>query len=108
MNWISIRKLKPPLDVKVLIFQQFKYGVTIKIAEFVRLHNKRLPKFGSRMEREEDGTVYSGYPEENVTHWMPLPEPPKLRPRRVSFLVRRGKQPPKRVHFTIKDKAGKE
>jgi len=38
-----------------------------------------LPKFGSRIEREKDGTVYSGYPEDKVTHWMPLPEPPKFR-----------------------------
>ena len=35
----------------------------------------------SAIQREKDGTVYSGYPEENVTHWMPLPEPPKFRSR---------------------------
>lgn len=78
-NWISIRKQKPKLDTPVLIFQQFKFGDAIKIAEFVEIPRKIKPKFGSRIEREKDGTVYGGYPEDNVTHWQPLPEPPRAR-----------------------------
>lgn len=79
MKWISIRKQKPPLDTPVLIFQRRRFGAGIKIAEYVEIPRKKLPKFGSRIEREKDGTVYSGYPEDKVTHWMPLPEPPKFR-----------------------------
>ena len=77
--WISIRKQKPPLDTPILIFQRRKYGTTIKIAEYVEIPRKKLPKFGSAIQREKDGVVYSGYPEDDVTHWMPLPEPPKFR-----------------------------
>jgi len=79
MKWISLRKQKPPLDTPILIFKRYRYGTIIKIAEFVRPFNKGLPKFGSHIEREENGTVYSGYLEDNVTHWMPLPAPPKFR-----------------------------
>ncbi len=78
MKWISIRKQKPPLDTPILIFKRQKYGTTIRIGEYVRPHNKGLPKFGSNIERD-NGIVYGGYPEEHVTHWMPLPEPPKFR-----------------------------
>ncbi|KKN21397.1 hypothetical protein LCGC14_0925820 [marine sediment metagenome] len=101
MKWISIRKQKPPLDTKVLIFQRFKHGSIIKIGEYVEIPNKKLSKFGSRIQREEDGIVCAGYPLDNVTHWMPLPEPPISRPRRISFLARRDEQPAKRVSFTI-------
>ena len=77
MTWISLRKQKPPLDTPILVFQRYRYGTHIKIVEYVRPHGKGLPKFGSAIEREKDGTVYGGYPEENVTHWMLLPDPPK-------------------------------
>ena len=79
MKWVNIKKQKPPLDTEVLIFQLFKYGTHIKIAEFVKPFNKKRPVFGTHIKREENGYVYSGFPEENVTHWMPLPEPPKFR-----------------------------
>jgi len=77
--WISIRKQKPPLDTEILVFEKFKYGTNMYIAEYVRPFNKKRPVFGIDIEREEDGTVYGGFPLENVTHWMPLPEPPRFR-----------------------------
>jgi len=79
LKWISIRKQKPPLDTEVLVFQKFPYGTDIKIAEFVRPFNKKRPVFGIGIERDENGYVYDGFPLERVTHWMPLPEPPKFR-----------------------------
>ena len=77
-KWISIRKQKPPLDTPVLVFQRFKHGTIIRIAELVIPFNCGLPKFGIDIQRDE-GLVYGGFPAKNVTHWMPLPEPPKFR-----------------------------
>ena len=77
MNWINIRKQKPPQDTEILVFQQFKYGTHIKIAEYVRPFNKKRLVFGVNTKREENGYVYGGFPLDKVTHWMPLPEPPK-------------------------------
>jgi len=79
MNWVNIRKQKPPLDTPILVFRRFKYGVGIEIAEYVRPFNKKRPVFGIHIEREKDGYVYGGFPLERVTHWMPLPEPPRGR-----------------------------
>ena len=62
MKWISIRKQKPPLDTQVLIFQHSKYGTDIRIAEYVEIPNKLLPKFGSHVKREKDGTVITTFP----------------------------------------------
>jgi hypothetical protein len=79
MNWISIKKQKPPLDTPVLVFEQRKYGTTITIAEYVRPFDKKRPVFGINIQREKSGYVYGGLSLDDVTHWMPLPEPPKRR-----------------------------
>lgn len=77
MKWINKKKQKPPLNTPILAFLQFKYGTLIRIVEYVIPMGKKRAVFGSSIQREEDGTVYGGYPEEHVTHWMPLPEPPR-------------------------------
>ena len=81
MKWISVRKQKPPLDTEILVFQRYPHGTDIKKGEYIRPRNKKRPVFGCDIEREKDGYVYGGFPLEHVTHWMPLPEPPKSRRR---------------------------
>ena len=77
MAWISVRKEKPPLDTEILIAQKFKFGYHIRIAEYVEVPGRKIPKFGTAIQRDENGEVYQGYPHENVTHWMLLPALPK-------------------------------
>ena len=76
MNWINIKKKKPPLDTPVLVYQLYPYGTQMKIAEYITVPSKKRPLFGVYIEREKDGTVYGGFPLDHVTHWMPLPNPP--------------------------------
>jgi hypothetical protein len=78
MNWTNVKKQKPPLDTKILVLERFKYGTLIYIAEYIKYRHYKRPIFGSNIEREKDGTVYNGFPLENVTHWMLLPESPKF------------------------------
>jgi len=79
MKWINVKKQKPPIDTLVLVYQRFKYGADIKIGEYVRPGNKKRPVFGMYIQRDKNGYVYGGYPLDYVTHWVPLPEPPKFR-----------------------------
>lgn len=88
MEWINVKKEKPPLDTPIMVFERFKYGDDIKIAEYVRPFNKKRPVFGIHIKREDNGYVYGGYPLDHVTHWMFLPEPPHFRARII-------KTPPK-------------
>jgi len=85
MKWVNIKTRKPPMDTEVLVFQRFRYGTHIKIAEYVRPFDKKRPVFGVDIRREKSGYVYGGFPLDNITHWMPLPEPPQYKkPREVS------------------------
>lgn len=78
-DWISVKKQKPPLDTKILVFERLRYGNLVYIGEYIKYRHYKRPLFATNIEREKDGTIYGGYPLEYVTHWMPLPEPPKFK-----------------------------
>jgi len=66
MEWISIKDRLPDIDKRVLIY--LSHGV-IKVDErYKSLYGKQI------------GNWRYTYPETNITHWMPLPEPPKTNP----------------------------
>ena len=64
MRWISVQEELPIVNQNVIIFD----GVSVK--DFYYFNN--LGEFRSFY--EEEGIQSKN---ENVTHWMPLPEPPK-------------------------------
>lgn len=72
MEWISVKDRLPTILVDVLIWRQI--GRTqlgrVRIGFYSTTHGGEMPSFVSA------GTV--DWVEQNkVTHWMPLPEPPK-------------------------------
>jgi len=82
-KWINVRTSKPPIDTEILVFQRFRHGTHIKIAEYVRPFGRGRPVFSVNISREKNGDVYSGYPLNGITHWMPLPEPPTHRKTKI-------------------------
>lgn len=65
--WIPVEERLPEVDLKVLTFARFKGDGSwfMDISSFSGVTNHGIPTFW-------------GYGEEMVvTHWMPLPEPPK-------------------------------
>lgn len=63
MEWIKIENQLPELNKKVLIY--LSHG-TIKVDErYKSLYKNQI------------GAWRNTYPDKNITHWMPLPEPPK-------------------------------
>lgn len=76
-QWISTKKMLPEKDMEVLVYTTLYRG-TITVATF-----EHSGSGGSLISREGDrwflylgdeGIFATG---EEVTHWMPLPEPPK-------------------------------
>jgi len=60
MKWISIKDRLPPPEIEVLLFQP-RFGCCV----------------GSLQEWGDFTDCVEGLTMPNVTHWMPLPEPPK-------------------------------
>lgn len=61
-NWISVKDRLPEFDVEVLVCLNNPYSVFT--AEYYK--------------GEFDLLGYIGNGKDSVTHWMPLPEPPKV------------------------------
>jgi hypothetical protein len=77
MNWISVKERLPEYEVDVLLFDDWKSNDG-KIYKDVRVGYLRevITRKGSDgiyNTCEWGGTEYAF----NITHWMPLPEPPK-------------------------------
>jgi hypothetical protein len=84
MKWISVKKQKPPLNTRILLFIRYKYEPIIYIGEYlIPPGYKKRAVFATNVTRYKDGSIDNGFPLKYVTHWMPLPEWPKFRkPRR--------------------------
>lgn len=84
-KWVSLRKVKPPRDTPVLVFRHgfditgTRYWEHIGIAEYVKPPYKKRLVFATNIQREKDGTVYAGYPLGGVSHWMLLPNSPRVK-----------------------------
>jgi len=84
IKWVNVRKQKPPLDTPILLYVRYRYGSIVYIGEYVIPPNyKKRAIFATNIRRGQD-RILDGFLLEYVTHWMPLPEPPKFRkpPRR--------------------------
>lgn len=77
MEWISIKDKLPELDETVLIFDDWKSsdGSRIKDIRVGHLSEFTTKKTSSGITHncEWKGTEFAF----NITHWMPLPTPPK-------------------------------
>lgn len=73
-KWIPVSERLPDTGGTYLI-----YGNVIWTRRWLSNFDKELGKFGSWWDYEPDGTKHERYRfiETEVTHWMPLPEPPK-------------------------------
>lgn len=70
-KWISVKDKLPKEVVKVLIYTEYNataYGF------FTGAYYNNRPLFAITMNRN---SKHSWYEEIRVSHWMPLPEPPK-------------------------------
>ena len=70
MDWISIKDRLPDYQVALLVYRPQWKGRPIIEAYFIhidRMGNQFVHDMG-----EHDNHLFNG-----VTHWMPLPEPPK-------------------------------
>ena len=71
MKWNEIHDIRPVFGIDVLVFGQYKPGGKWTVA-VGHLHAIVWDANGESQKWYDDGTPLFG-----VTHWMPLPEPPK-------------------------------
>jgi len=67
MTWINVKERLPVEDTYVLLYAQIELNVPLDIPGYVCV-GKLISKDPLMWSEDEDRTV---------THWMPLPEPPK-------------------------------
>jgi hypothetical protein len=70
-NWISVKDRLPEEDIAVLVYGQVLNDPPDVIGVRRRYNGDQEWKYTWE---SEDGFIYR---EDDVTHWMPLPEPPK-------------------------------
>jgi len=73
MDWINIEDQMPKDDQKVITYCDMLDNNKIEIAIYKNLVGTEDEKFGHNMFYNK-----SGWLTDDVTHWMPLPEAPKL------------------------------
>ena len=77
MEWISVKDRLPEDDQHVLVYHAEDFHITVGYFEsdYVQYY---IESDGSKF-YTDDGweTEISWAPKGDVTHWMPLPEPPK-------------------------------
>lgn len=61
-GWISVEDKLPPLGQMVIVYREYAWG-DVKVEQGCRDLNGWLRVYGTRTKR--------------ITHWMPLPQPPK-------------------------------
>ena len=79
-EWISVKDRLPDTDGKYLVFEQGTYGTDTRTLRFAK-DGRKVDKYDFRREWKN---VWYRYDSEwghitidSVTHWMPLPQPPK-------------------------------
>lgn len=74
-NWIRVVDKMPPIGESVLIYRRFaiRHGVDVTNNQFIE---QQIDWITNGIWDGKQWT-YDGYPTYDVTHWMPLPEPPK-------------------------------
>ncbi len=79
LKWIPVSERLPEKDGKYLVFKQHHYGAWQDVVGFAK-DGESVNKYD--LENEKDvwynyDSEYGYYSIDSVTHWMPLPEPPK-------------------------------
>lgn len=70
MEWISIKDRLPPINDKLLVFSE-RIGILMGInKDHIFAKDGIFFHYPGKLKFEKDKI-------ENVSHWMPLPEPPK-------------------------------
>lgn len=67
-EWINIKDRLPPINENVLLFD----GIEVFCGD-MNLNKYEKPFFGVQA---CDGICYGNYEKQEITHWMPLPNPP--------------------------------
>jgi hypothetical protein len=79
-KWISVKDRLPKEDGNYLVFQQHTYGTAITTVRFAK-DARKVDKYdfvrGWKNVWFKYDSEYGHYTLDDVTHWMPLPEPPK-------------------------------
>ena len=79
-RWIPVSDRFPDQDGKYLVFEKYAFGTSITTLGFAK-DGRKVDKYDFHREWKNVWYRYSsewGYITiDSVTHWMPLPEPPK-------------------------------
>jgi hypothetical protein len=72
MEWINVKNQPMPDDKLILV------GLTIQKSKWGKCFVQYIARMDSEMEMmEDDHGDEIGWKIKEITHWMPLPEPPK-------------------------------
>lgn len=70
-KWISVKDKLPPIDKRVVIYNEGKKETGLGYIDKYNEDNV------SKKHIYPNWNIYGGYGLSKITHWMPLPEPPK-------------------------------
>lgn len=73
MKWISVEESLPEIDEKT----KFDFGYRSKIVVVLNNGFPYILEYSFLPDRTKNGWLSLNAPSQNITHWMPLPEPPK-------------------------------
>jgi hypothetical protein len=80
IKWIPVTERLPEQDGKYLVFRKCAYGTDIDTLRFAK-DGRKVDKYdfhrGWKNVWHRYDSEYGHLTIDNVTHWMPLPEPPK-------------------------------
>ena len=78
-EWISVDERVPTTYNKYLVFKRGPHGGFLDIAYYTPNYTGQQVELEGRAVWFQFDSDWGDYELDNVTHWMPLPEPPKMK-----------------------------
>ncbi|MBR5878416.1 MAG: DUF551 domain-containing protein [Akkermansia sp.] len=77
-RWISVEERLPEKEGQYLVYTKWTYGNFIRLCNWTPKYNGWEEHLNGRAIWYNYDSEYGDYESKDITHWMPLPEPPEV------------------------------